>query len=52
MNILEMMELLRLKDKRNFKMNYLQPAIALGLVAMTIPDKPNSRLQRYRLVKK
>jgi hypothetical protein len=25
------------------------PAIRLGQVAMTVPDKPNSRLQRYRL---
>ncbi len=51
-NVLELMDLLKLKDRRNFRLNYLQPALSAGLVAMTIPEKPNSRLQRYRLVKK
>ena len=27
----------------------LLPALAAGLVAMTLPDKPNSRLQAYKL---
>lgn len=47
----EIMEQLGLKDRRNFNENYLQPAIAVGLVEITIPEKPNSRLQRYRLAK-
>ena len=29
--------------------NYLRPGLAAGLVEMTIPDKPNSGLQKYRL---
>jgi len=29
--------------------NYLQPAIDVGFVAMTIPDKPRSSKQRYRI---
>ena len=28
---------------------YLQPALAAELIEPTIPDKPNSRLQQYRL---
>ena len=49
MTRLEMQEKLRLSDKRNFNNNYLLPAIKLNLVEMTIPDKPKSRNQRYRL---
>lgn len=41
------MELLGLKSKENLRKNYLNPAIKLGLVRMTLPDKPNSRNQRY-----
>lgn len=40
---------LGLSDHKSFLERYLQPALADGLIAMTIPDKPNSRLQKYRL---
>ncbi|WP_295405198.1 Fic family protein [uncultured Thiocystis sp.] len=40
---------LSLRDRKSFRARYLQPALADGLIEMTIPDKPNSRLQRYRL---
>jgi len=33
--------------RRESMMEHLKPLIAKGLVAMTIPDKPKSRLQRY-----
>ncbi len=48
----EIQEKLGLKDEKNFREKYLQPAIAAGFVEMTIPDKPNSRLQGYRLTGK
>jgi len=48
----ELMEKLRLKDRRHFGMNNLQPALAAGLIEMTIPDKPRSRKQKYRLTDK
>ncbi len=41
------METLGLKSKETFRKHYLGPAMDAGLVAMTIPDKPNSRNQRY-----
>ncbi len=40
---------LGLKDREHFRAAYLVPAVAGGLIEMTVPDKPNSRLQRYRL---
>lgn len=42
-----LMKKLGLKAKEGFRRNYLQPAIEMNLVRMTIPDKPNSRNQRY-----
>ena len=42
-----LMEKLGLKSKEGFRRNYLRPAIELNLIRMTIPDKPNSRNQRY-----
>lgn len=43
----ELMELLDLKSRSSFRENYLLPAIKGGFVEMTLPDKPNSRNQRY-----
>jgi Fic family protein len=43
---------LGLKDEKNFREKYQQAAINLGLIEMTIPDKPNSKLQKYRLTPK
>lgn len=42
-----LMEKLGLKSKEGFRRNYLHPAVELNLIRMTIPDKPNSRNQRY-----
>jgi len=43
----EIMERLGLKSKETLRKNYINPAMELGLIRMTIPDKPNSRNQRY-----
>ena len=40
---------LSLSDRKSFRERYLKPALDDGLIEMTIPDKPNSRLQKYRL---
>lgn len=45
-----LMEKLGLKSREGFRRNYLRPAIDRNLVRMTIPDKPNSRNQRYMKV--
>ncbi|WP_419649736.1 Fic family protein [Thiolapillus sp.] len=46
----ELMTALGLSDRKSFRERYLQPALQAGMIEMTIPDKPNSRLQKYRFV--
>ena len=48
----ELMSLLNLKDIKNFKKNYLKIALDENYVELTIPEKPNSNLQKYRLTEK
>jgi ATP-dependent DNA helicase RecG len=48
----EIQEKLKLVHRENFRKFYLSPALASGLIEMTIPDKPNSKYQKYRLTKK
>ncbi|MCR5686337.1 MAG: Fic family protein [Lachnospiraceae bacterium] len=43
----DIMEKLGLKSKETLRKNYLNPAMELGLIRMTLPDKPNSKNQRY-----
>ena len=43
---------LGLKSQANFRERYLQPALNLNLIEMTIPDKPRSSKQKYRLTEK
>lgn len=40
---------LGLADRKSFRQAYLQPALEQGLIEMTLPDKPQSKLQQYRL---
>ena len=49
MNRAQLMAALGLRDEKHFRQHYQQAAVAAGLIEMTVPDKPNSRLQRYRL---
>ena len=42
-------EALGLKHRDHFNEIYLTPALETGLIEMTIPDKPRSSKQRYRL---
>ena len=45
----EIQEALGLKHEDHFRSAHLLPSLDAGLIEMTIPDKPRSRLQRYRL---
>jgi len=48
----EIQMLMGLKHEDYFRSAYLLPALKLGVIEMTIPDKPTSRLQKYRLTAK
>jgi len=45
----DLMTQLGLSDRKSFSQRYLQPALQQGLIEMTLPDKPRSSLQRYRM---
>ena len=47
----EILKLLNLSDRANFRKNYLNPAIRLGKVLIEFPDKPTSKNQRYKVVR-
>jgi ATP-dependent DNA helicase RecG len=45
----EIRELLNLKHRETFTANYLRPLLEAGLLELTVPDKPRSRMQKYRI---
>ncbi|WP_333482949.1 Fic family protein [Serratia liquefaciens] len=45
----EIQHALQLQDRKSFRERYLRPALNARLIEMTLPEKPNSRLQKYRL---
>ena len=45
----ELQEAISIRDEKHFREAYLRPAIEAGLLERTIPDKPQSSKQRYRL---
>lgn len=48
----ELLGRLGLSHKPTFRKNYLNPALAAGLIEMTQPESPRSPTQRYRLTPK
>ena len=45
----ELQKALKLVDRVHFLREYLQPSLERGLIEMTLPDKPKSKKQKYRL---
>lgn len=43
----ELLLRLKLKSKETLRRHYLHPALAQGLIRMSLPDKPQSKNQRY-----
>lgn len=48
----ELQAKLKIKNRDYFRKSYLNEALQLGLIELTIPDKPTSRNQKYRLTRK
>jgi ATP-dependent DNA helicase RecG len=48
----DLQDKLNLANRENFRKNYLQSALNEGLIELTIPDKPKSSKQKYRLTEK
>jgi ATP-dependent DNA helicase RecG len=45
----ELLLKLGLRDRKHLRERYLAPSLEEGWIEMTIPDRPKSRSQRYRL---
>jgi ATP-dependent DNA helicase RecG len=52
LSALDLMKSLGVPHRPTFRKNYLRPAIDKGFIEMTSPDKPSSRMQRYRITDK
>ena len=48
MNRPQLQDILGISNRSHFVEAYLGPALKAGLIEMTLPDKPQSRRQRYR----
>jgi predicted transcriptional regulator len=48
----ELMRLLNISHREYFREKYINEAINFGLIEPTIPDKPRSSKQKYRLTPK
>lgn len=46
----EILEYLGLSDRKNLMMTYINPMVATGVLAMTEPETPTSRNQKYKAV--
>ena len=51
-SVVEMLEFMGLRDRTKFRNKYVKPLIEEGIIEMTIPEKPNSQNQKYRLTSK
>jgi len=48
-SLVELMEVTGRTDRTKFRDQILRPLLEAGLIALTLPDKPKSPNQRYRL---
>lgn len=48
----EMLAFMGLTDRTKFRRKYIHPLLETGILELTIPEKPNSQNQKYRLTAK
>ena len=48
----EMLAFMGLTDRTKFRRKYIRPLVETGILEQTIPEKPNSQNQKYRLTAK
>ena len=48
----EMLAYMGLSDRTKFRRKYIYPLLEFDILEQTMPDKPNSRNQKYRLTAK
>ena len=47
--LIEILSYMHVSDRTKFRKKYIYPLLEAGAIRMTIPDKPNSRNQKYQL---
>ena len=47
-----MLSYMNYRDRTKFRKKYIYPLLEDEIIQMTIPDKPNSKSQKYRLTEK
>ena len=47
--LVAMMKAVGRQNRTKFRDGFVKPLVEAGLLELTIPDKPRSRLQKYRL---
>lgn len=52
LSVVELLDKLSIRHRASSRTTYLVPALTQNLVEMTLPDKPKSRNQKYRLTAK
>jgi hypothetical protein len=48
----EIRKSLALSDRKHLREHYIEPSLNSGYIEYTIPGKPNSRMQKYRITAK
>ena len=47
-----MLAFMGLTDRAKFRRKYIRPLLEAGIIEQTMPEKPNSRNQKYQLTDK